>query len=573
MTAPNDATAPTRRTFLALSGATAGLASLGMAAWAQNNVEIDVDAVTNTTHATDVLVIGGGMAGLFAAVKAHDAGAATMIVSKGRLGSSGLTPFGKGFFVFDPATETGTIGDFVAAVSRSALGTNNPVYTRQLAEHSLDRARELTDWGFFDQTLANRPFMRPITERAIPLLERVVITHLIKEDGRIAGAAGFRLDAEETVTIRAKSVILCTGAGGFKPNGFPLGDLTHDGSIMAYQIGARITGKEWNDGHSTRSTNPAACYDGWGDMFERIPSTNGVEVHHDLGVDINYRAYMTGNPVAGGPGAEQPTDEIAGGPFVPEEFKNRAPPEGGGPAGKGGAPGGPPPGFSPGANVGGASAGMAIHKSEGLVPVDDRCASNIPGLYAAGDALGSHMAGGIYTQIGSSLAGSAVQGAIAGEAAAEYAGLADTPVIPDARIAEIVAEILAPLRREAGYGPAWVTQTLQGIMIPNFVLYIKKGTMMQAALAYVEELRDHHAPMLRAANMHELRLAFETRNMILSAEMKLRASLMRTESRCSHYRLDYPELDDENWRAWINIHQSADGSMQLEKQPFDTWPI
>ncbi|MBK6467696.1 MAG: FAD-binding protein [Rhodobacter sp.] len=573
MTAPNDATAPTRRTFLALSGATAGLASLGMAAWAQNNVEIDVDAVTNTTHATDVLVIGGGMAGLFAAVKAHDAGAATMIVSKGRLGSSGLTPFGKGFFVFDPATETGTIGDFVAAVSRSALGTNNPVYTRQLAEHSLDRARELTDWGFFDQTLANRPFMRPITERAIPLLERVVITHLIKEDGRIAGAAGFRLDAEETVTIRAKSVILCTGAGGFKPNGFPLGDLTHDGSIMAYQIGAKITGKEWNDGHSTRSTNPAACYDGWGDMFERIPSTNGVEVHHDLGVDINYRAYMTGNPVAGGPGAEQPTDEIAGGPFVPEEFKNRAPPEGGGPGGKGGAPGGPPPGFSPGANVGGASAGMAIHKSEGLVPVDDRCASNIPGLYAAGDALGSHMAGGIYTQIGSSLAGSAVQGAIAGEAAAEYAGLADTPVIPDARIAEIVAEILAPLRREAGYGPAWVTQTLQGIMIPNFVLYIKKGTMMQAALAYVEELRDHHAPMLRAANMHELRLAFETRNMILSAEMKLRASLMRTESRCSHYRLDYPELDDENWRAWINIHQSADGSMQLEKQPFDAWPI
>ena len=573
MTAPNDATAPTRRTFLALSGATAGLASLGMAAWAQNNVEIDVDAVTNTTHATDVLVIGGGMAGLFAAVKAHDAGAATMIVSKGRLGSSGLTPFGKGFFVFDPATETGTIGDFVAAVSRSALGTNNPAYTRQLAEHSLDRARELTEWGFFDQTLANRPFMRPITERAIPLLERVVITHLIKEDGRIAGAAGFRLDAEETVTIRAKSVILCTGAGGFKPNGFPLGDLTHDGSIMAYQIGAKITGKEWNDGHSTRSTNPAACYDGWGDMFERIPSTNGVEVHHDLGVDINYRAYMTGNPVAGGPGAEQPTDEIAGGPFVPEEFKNRAPPEGGGPGGKGGAPGGPPPGFSPGANVGGASAGMAIHKSEGLVPVDDRCASNIPGLYAAGDALGSHMAGGIYTQIGSSLAGSAVQGAIAGEAAAEYAGLADTPVIPDARIAEIVAEILAPLRREAGYGPAWVTQTLQGIMIPNFVLYIKKGTMMQAALAYVEELRDHHAPMLRAANMHELRLAFETRNMILSAEMKLRASLMRTESRCSHYRLDYPELDDENWRAWINIHQSADGSMQLEKQPFDTWPI
>lgn len=590
MTATDKPASPTRREFLALSGVTAAMATLGLTAWAKNQVEINVDAITNTDLSTDVLVIGGGMAGLFAAVKAHDAGASTLIVSKGRLGSSGLTPFAKGFFVFDPATETGSIDDFVAGVTRSALGTNNAAYTRQLAEHSLERARELRDWGFFDQTLANRPFMRPIEARKIPLQERVVITHLIKENGRIAGAAGFRLDAEKTVIIRAKSVILCTGAGGFKPSGFPVCDLTHDGSIMAYQIGAKITGKEWNDGHSTRTVNPAACFDNWGDMFEQVPSTTGVELHHDLGVDINYRAYVTGNPVEGGPGSREPEVAIAGGPYVPAEFQHRGGPPGGGtkgdggpphgkgggpggpPPGKGGKPGGPPPGFAAGSNVGGASAGMAIHKSEGLVPMDDRCASNIPGLYAAGDALGSHMAGGIYTQIGSSLAGSAVQGAIAGDAAADYARTAKTPVIPDARIAEVVAEILAPLRREAGYGPAWVTQTLQGVMIPNFVLYIKKASMMQAALAYIEELRDHHAPMLRAANMHELRLAFETRNMILSAEMKLRASLMRTESRCSHYRLDYPEVDDKNWRAWINLYKGANGSMQLEKQPFNTWP-
>jgi hypothetical protein len=50
--------------------------------------------------------------------------------------------------------------------------------------------------------------------------------------------------AKATVTIRAKSVILCTGAGGFKPNGFPLGDLTHDCMIMAYEIGAKVTGKQ-----------------------------------------------------------------------------------------------------------------------------------------------------------------------------------------------------------------------------------------------------------------------------------------------------------------------------------------
>ena len=90
--------------------------------------------------------------------------------------------------------------------------------------------------------------------------------------------------------------------------------------------------------------------------------------------------------------------------------------------------------------------------------------------------------------------------------------------------------------------------------------------MLKAALAYIEELRDHHMPMLRAADMHELRLAHETRNMIISAEMKLKASLLRKESRCSHYRLDYPDMDNENWQAWINIFKGEDGKCSLKSR-------
>lgn len=40
---------------------------------------------------------------------------------------------------------------------------------------------------------------------------------------------------------------------------------------------------------------------------------------------------------------------------------------------------------------------------------------------------------------------------------------------------------------QRGYSPAWVTQTLQGIMSPNFVLYIKKERILSTALAYIEE--------------------------------------------------------------------------------------
>lgn len=576
-----------RRQFLAIGGTGfAALAGLDMGVgWAENQVKVQASSVGVSDQKTDVLVVGGGMAALFAAVKAHDAGAKVLIASKGRLGSSGQTPFAKGIFSYDKTREKMSADDFVAVVSRSAMGTNNPVYTRQVAEHSKARVDELREWGFFDSPLYNKSFSKPIEERNIPLIERVMITHLIKEDGRIAGAAGFSLDEEKVITILAKSVILCTGAGGFKPNGFPIGDLTHDGTVMAYNIGAKVTGKEWNDGHPGQQNNPAASFDGWHGMFERKPDTTGVGIRHDLGVELNYAAYTQGSPVQMGPPGMGDKGDVSGGPVRPEGFDNLGPP--GPPPGSdrragGPLPGGhPPPGLGgpddmgpPGARgnvVGGSSAGLAIHKSEGVVPINDQCESTIPGLYAAGDALGSYMAGAIYTQIGSSLAGSAVQGGIAGEAAAQYSQGATALVVPESKLESLKDDILAPLKREAGFGPAWVTQILQGVMIPNFVLYIKKERMMQAALAYIEELRDHHVPMLRAADMHELRLAHETANMIISAEMKLKASLMRKESRCSHYRLDYPDVDKENWEAWINIYKGADGEMQLEKQPFGTW--
>jgi len=570
-----------RREFITVSGvAAAGLAafgSMGMySGWGKNEAEINTNEMESSNFSTDVLVIGSGMAGVFAAVKAHDAGAKTMMVSKGRLGSSGQTPFAKGIFEYDAKTSKYSIDEFVEMVGLSALGTNNPVYTRQVAEHSQARINELRQWGFFDSPFYNKAFRQPIDEREIPVIERVTITHLVKENGKIAGAAGFSIDEQKIYFFNAKSVILCTGAGGFKPNGFPINDLTHDGTIMAYNIGAKVTGKEWNDGHPGQTKNAADCYGGWHGMFDKKPETTSVSIHHDLGMDLNYLAYVNGNPLKMGHPGEMNNMQVTGGPYRPEGFnqdeQNNKPPtssEDKRPP-KDGAGG--PPGMG-GTMVGGASAGLAIHKSEGLVPINDKCESNIKGLYAAGDALGSYMAGAIYTQIGSSLAGSAVQGAIAAEAAAEYCKTVEEPKISSAKMNEIQEEILAPLNREAGYSPAWVTQTLQGVMIPNFVLYIKKENMLNAALAYIEELRDHHMPMLRAADMHELRLAHETANMILSAEMKLKASIMRKESRCSHYRLDYPEMDNKNWQAWINIFKGENGEMQFEKQGFGSWPV
>lgn len=586
-----------RRQFLGTAGGLAGmvaLASLSMDAQAEvNRPNINSDDFSEETRDIDVLVVGGGMAALFAAVKAFDAGAKVLMVSKGRLGSSGMTPFAKGIFSYDQKTAKVSIDEFVKQVSASAIDTNNPVFTRQLAEHSAARVAELKAWGFFDSPLYNKSFMRPIEARNIDLEERIMITHLHKKAGKVVGASGFSLDDNKVIHYHANAVILCTGAGGFKPNGFPMSDLTHDGTIMAYKAGAKVTGKEWNDGHPGSAENSGASYDNWHGQVEEKPGINSVQINHHLGVDMNYQGYVMGGPVtmgppAGGPGKRRKEGDQAdkrdstaamlkNGPYVPEAFRMSGPPPdrpepsliarllgGGGHSG--------PPGMG-GVQVGGSSAGMAIHKSEGLVPINDQGLSTLPGLYAAGDALGSYMSGGIYTQIGSSLAGSAVQGAIAGEAAAKASIINKVPLrLETAQLASISEQILAPLKRQRGFSPAWVTQVLQGVMIPNFVLYIKKERMMQAALAYVQELHEHHVPMLLAQDRHGLRLAHETENMIITAEMKLKASMMRTESRCSHYRLDYPHIDYENWNAWINIYQDEQGKMQLEKQQFSDWP-
>ena len=75
---------------------------------------------------------------------------------------------------------------------------------------------------------------------------------------------------------------------------------------------------------------------------------------------------------------------------------------------------------------------------------------------------------------------------------------------------------------------------------------MKRGDRLQTALDTVEYLRDHMVPKLYARDDHELRLAHETRNMVTNAEMKLRASLFRTESRGTHYREDHPGRTTRN---------------------------
>jgi succinate dehydrogenase/fumarate reductase flavoprotein subunit len=223
--------------------------------------------------------------------------------------------------------------------------------------------------------------------------------------------------------------------------------------------------------------------------------------------------------------------------------------------------------------VGGACLGMSLRKADGIWPANTRCASSVPGLYAAGDALGNMQNGAVYALPGSAIAGGAVTGTIAGVAAAQEARQIGQLTIDENEIHRAKQFTLAPMQRQGGYSPRWVTQLLQNTMLPYFISYIKKADRLQATITLIEFMREHLAPRLFASDPHELRQAHETKNMLLSAEMRLRSALFRTESRGNHYREDYPRRDDPDWLAWIKIREEQ-GRITLIKVPIprEWWP-
>jgi succinate dehydrogenase/fumarate reductase flavoprotein subunit len=503
--------------------------------------------VAITKCSTDVLIIGGGIAGVFAAVNAAQQGVKVIIADKGKVGLSGMTVWADTFCVFDGAAGH-RAEDWHEAVSVNGDYINNRDYLDMMIADSAARWKDLVEWGAIGTDKFGKALRKQIKAWKIGTIERTMLTDLLVEDGKVTGAIGFSIDQPECIAISAKAVVMCAGAGGYKPHGFPISNMTFDGDGMAYRAGLPIGGKEFSDTHNTNAAHPGFSW-GIGDI--------------KWGPGI----IKTGPPLLPKPGA------IRGLSLEPyyKVHKGKAPiimnPPMGGPQG-------PYPGFKykgvrPGPQVmlGGGSTGMAVHKAEGIVPKDNKCGTELPGLFAAGDALSSMLCGGRYPGIGFSFAGSAVQGFRAGEAAADYASQMPSRDVAESRVTLLKEKIFEPLNRTQGFTPAWTTQMLQTAMFPYYILYIKKEDRLMGALTNIMFLSEHCVPQLVANNLHELRSAHETRNMVLNAEMKLRASMFRKESRGMHYREDYPARDDDTFLAWIHVFQGEEGSMQIKKVP------
>ncbi|MBW1996652.1 MAG: FAD-binding protein [Deltaproteobacteria bacterium] len=526
---------------------------------------------------TDVLVIGGGMAGLFAAIKAREKGPSVTILDKGYAGKSGSTPYAFWYVLNDP-DRGHDLGQWIEYVSTLGEYLNNRKWTEIVFRESYDRYQDLLSYGIEfllgkdgrpktytfpgipteSVQLKKRVFGQVMRKKAkslgVKIIDRIVVTDLFKQEERIAGAMGFSLDTNDLYVIEAKTVVMCSGGSAFKPDGWPVSELTGDGDAMAYRIGAEIGGKEFNEPKSTNAQLPGPTMG----MFLWKKEESNIAPTEEFGppqVHALKCINALGEEILGVPGAN----------FINMEFEvhagrapvySRTPEE---------------PELS--VRVGNATGGMSIHTAEGLWPIGYHGRTSVPGLYAAGDSCSTMQVGATYPGVGYALAGASVTGARAGPAAADYALRAGNIGLDMGTVLKIKEKRFAPLDRKGGFGPRWVTQILRNTMIPYFVLYIKHEKRLKAALTFVEFMRDHLVPKLTAKDAHDLRLAVETENMVLNAEMKLRASLFREESRGTHYREDFPRRVDPEWLAWITIREE-DGKMALSKRPVprEWWP-
>lgn len=548
-------------------------------------------APETTTYDCDVLVIGGGFAGLNAAMAAQAAGATVVMVDKGQPGYSGLSPWPSSHRWFDP--EMGDDADaFMTAITMGGEYLVNRNWYQMWIDHSKEAYERLAGWGLMDRfdrcadteywdDLDIQGYYRanvgvdrharwlPVLEDAgITVVPYTMIVDVARDGDAVCGAVGFHVPSGAVVTFNAKSVVMAMGGGCYKPSGYPVGGNTFDGEYIAYNLGLPIANKEFDDFHVTTSyaSGDSFVNNQW-DWLENIWLCGGditadTAVSYATGKEkamVIARVSGTVDGLAVNDGSnieDQAAADIGrrGGTLSGNEDDIRI--------GKMLSP-------KPKADCYGAACGMQSHFSAGVwCGLDDlEGATGIPGLWVAGDGInGCCVCGAAYpVGVGFTSNFTSIQGDIAGKAAAEYAlaGSA-TGVVPQDFIDTVTAEIEAPLAQEKGFSPDWARDQLLGIMSPFWVLVDKSEPALNAALTQVLQMRDKVVPKLQATNPHQQRLCLEMKHKVLSAEMKLRASLARQESRGAHYRSDYPYRNDESWLYYTLLKKGDDGSMVLD---------
>jgi succinate dehydrogenase / fumarate reductase flavoprotein subunit len=191
----------------------------------------------------------------------------------------------------------------------------------------------------------------------------------------------------------------------------------------------------------------------------------------------------------------------------------------------------------------------AQHYIMGGVSTDAKTATNIAGLYSAGEAACISVHGA--NRLGAnSLLDTIVFGKIAGEVSGAFAKKTTASDLNQADVDAVTTRIHTMWERKEGESIVKIRNEMQTTMDDRVGAFRHPDDLL-GALAKIGELKDRYKScyVQDKSTVHNMNLidAIELGNMLELAETIVAGALARTESRGAHVRVDFPNRDDERW--------------------------
>lgn len=549
---------------------------------------------------TDLLIIGGGLAGTSAALKAREVGVNRVtLVEKAMVARSGPSTFAAGvitaWFPEDDLTE------WIRETVEHGQYMNDQEWVEILYTEGYHRLKELEKWGVEferdkdgrlarslgrgqlpDKSLRNIMFHGPqfmaimrkqVLKNDVQVIERVMVTDLLTQDNRVVGAVGFNPRTGDFYLFKSRAVILAAGANLFKTIGMGHKNITGDSYGMAYRAGVALTCFEFCTQQSCAKKCDIAGLNMFVGTGARLINARGERF-----MERYYPVYKEREIIPNVAGAMAMEVRCGRGPiyldmthFSEEQVSrirrvlplimkvlDRA-----------------------GLDIrkekiewvvrGGAS---AVATGGAGIVIDKNCETNLTGLYAIGDAACTVYYNGAGDSGAQNLLWCLVSGVRAAQAASKYIPTVEKIKVDEKEIMAGKESIYLPTKRTQGTSPDEVLLKLQEVLFPYDVTIIRHKARLEQALKKVEKIGNEELSRIWAPDGHEQVKAHELTNMVRCAELVLRSAMFRTETRGANFREDYPYQDNCNWLKWVEIKQEK-GEMALtavpipiEKYPF-----
>lgn len=556
-----------------------------------------------TVFETDVLVIGSGIAGCFAALRAKELGADVVMVEQGKSGYWGMSVGGT-HRVRVVLPEDDLDAAMKATVMECEYMVDQDFIEEALVE-TWDRFQDIQKlggdfrrdergeikWYWADTAYPDfkqrNAMWEPVgsykhilkmnsqvRKRGVKVIDRVMLVDLITDRGQVQGAVGFDTRKGDFYAFKAGAVVVA--AGGFSGGGvgnWPA--LTGDGIAMGIRAGAELRGMEFGKAE-TGGMLPDRGSPPWVSVLlnpqeEEITVTNALGEEfleqYELGRRIPGRKYY-GPPwrvqlaamlkeIREGRGpcyvdyrAPNKTARLREfwGSFFDRTLKQVQ---------------------LTGTTFDKMKYELALGRGYNLsggIRINPRGESSVAGLYSAGQS--SDMCCIVQYAIVSGMMASAITARRAGETAARYAlSAAGSPL--DKEHAEFLKqEIYKPLERTVGVK----ADELRMETIKAWVnIDIRNEGRLTAAQQAFRTLREQ-AEDLAASNYHELVKCHKMSAYIDCSEAVAVAARARRETRLEHIREDYPLTDNKDWLKWVVVRQTDEGIIaRLEDIPLHRW--